>query len=163
MKKILMGIVLLAILLLVCIYLFIPAKSTVSATTRIHAALPAVSRMLSDDNNWKKFWPGTTPFKFNDQIFSIKAKYFSAFRIDIISEGTTINSGLQLISEKSDSLSLAWNAEYESTSNPFRRLSQYRKAASTEKKHTSGSWTLERIHGKNREYLWLYHQEDKRN
>ena len=133
MKKVLVGIVVLAVLLLASVYLFIPSKLNVIAVTNMHAALPAVSRVLFDDNNWKKFWPGPTPLMLNDQAYSIKGKFINVFTVDIISNGIPVNSNINLLSLNADSVTVTWNAEYRCSSNPVRRYIQYRKAASTKK------------------------------
>jgi hypothetical protein len=139
MKKILLALVLLVVIMLVAAYLFIPRKLKIEATTTVNAALPAVSRLLSENDTWKKFWPDTAAFKLNDQTYSIKGKFFTAFNIDIGTEKDSISSILNLLLlSGSDPVAINWSGELIiSSGNPFTRISQYRKARSIEKNMNS--------------------------
>jgi hypothetical protein len=133
MKKILIILVLLAVLALAAVYLFIPGKIKIETTISLNAAFPAISRTLIDENNWKKWWPGETPFNYGKQTFSVNEKAFSVYDIDIYSGKDTINSRLELVPIKNDVMTIGWHAEQMTSSNPFMRFSQYRLAKATEK------------------------------
>ena len=133
MKKILIALVLLLLIAVAAIYLFIPRKLKIGATATVHAALPGVSRSLSDNNTWKKFWPGDTVFKLDDQSYSIKGKFFNVFNIDVISENDSITSSVTLLLLKSNLLTIDWSGELITGTNPFLKFAQYRKAKSIEK------------------------------
>jgi hypothetical protein len=134
MKKILITLVLLLVLALAALYLFIPGKIKVEATVSLNAALPGVSRSLMDENNWKKLWPGETPFNYNKQTYSISEKMSSVFDIDIYSGKDSINSRLELVPVKNDMMTIDWHAEQMTSNNPFIRFSRYRHLKATEKK-----------------------------
>lgn len=133
MKKILITLVLLLVLALAAVYLFIPGKIKIEATISLKAALPGISRSLTDENNWKKCWPGETPFNYNKQTYSIRSKISSVFDIDIYSGKDTVSSRLELVPIENDTMTIGWNAEQATSSNPFIRFSQYRHAKATEK------------------------------
>jgi hypothetical protein len=133
MKKILIGLVLLLAAAFISVYLFIPGRLKIDATISLPVALPAVSRTLTDENNWKKLWPGETPFNYNRQTYSISVKISSVFDIDIYSDKDTLNSRLELVAIENDMMTIGWHAEQITSSNPFTRFSQYRHARLTEK------------------------------
>ena len=133
MKKILIALVLLLVFALASVYVFIPGKIKIEAAFPLKAAFPAVSRTLIDENSWKKWWPGDTPLNYDKQTYLIREKIFSVFDIDIYSANDTINSRLELVLIKNDTMSISWHAEQVSSSNPFIRFSRYRHAKETEK------------------------------
>ncbi len=137
MKKILLALVLLVVIMLAAVYLLIPRKLKIEATITVNAALPAVSRLLSDNDVWKNFWPDAAAFKLDNQAYSIKGKFFNVFNIDIGSEKDSISSTLNLLLLNSDPLAINWSGELISSSNPFTRIAQYRKARSIEKNMNS--------------------------
>ena len=133
MKKILTALVLLLMFALAAVYLFIPRKIKIEAAVPLNAALPGVFRTLINDSNWKKWWPGETPFAYNKQAYSIKGKLFNVFDIDIYSDKDTINSRMELVLVKANTMTILWNTEQESSNDPFKRFERYRYAKQTEK------------------------------
>lgn len=119
--------------LLAALYLFIPGRLKITATTTLHAALPGVSRSLYDNNSWKNFWPDKTTFTLGDQDYLIKGKFFNAFNIDIASDKDTLHSMLNLLFIGTDSIAVDWISEQITSSNPLTRFAQYRQAKATEK------------------------------
>ena len=133
MKKILIILVLLLVFVLAAVYLFIPGKIKIEASISLNAGLPGISRLLIDENNWKKWWLAETHFRYNKQTYSIRSKISSVFDIDIYSGKDTVNSRLELVPVKNDTMAIGWHAEQVTSSNPFIRFSQYRRAKATEK------------------------------
>lgn len=133
MKKTLIGLILLIAVALISVYLLIPGRLKIEATISLPVALPGVSRTLTDENNWKKLWPGETPFNYNKQTYSIRIKISSVFDIDIYSDKDTVNSRMEFVSIGNDMMTIGWHAEQITSSNPFTRFSQYRHAKVTEK------------------------------
>ena len=133
MKKILIILVLLLVFVLAAVYLFIPGKIKIEASISLNAGLPGISRLLIDENNWKKWWLAETHFSYNKQTYSIRSKISSVFDIDIYSGKDTVNSRLELVPVKNDTMAIGWHAEQVTGSNPFIRFSQYRRAKATEK------------------------------
>ena len=133
MKKIVIGLVLSIAFVLAAAYIFIPGTIKMEAAISLNVAMPGVSRTLANDNNWKKWWPGEAPFAYNDQSYSIRGKIFNAFDIDIYSGKDTINSRMELVLIKADTMTIGWTAEDVTSSNPFTRFTQYRQSKETEK------------------------------
>jgi hypothetical protein len=133
MKKILISLVLLLVFALAAVYLFIPRKIKIEAAVPLNAALPGVFRTLINDSNWKKWWPGETPFAYNKQAYSIKGKFFNVFDIDIYSDNDTINSRMELVPVEANTMTILWNAEQVSSSDPFKRFERYRSASKQKK------------------------------
>jgi hypothetical protein len=133
MKKILIALVLLAVFALATVYLFIPSKIKIEAAVSLNAALPGVYRTLINDSNWNKWWPGETPFAYNNQTYSIQGKLFNMFDIDIYSGRDTINSRMELIIVTASTMTILWNAEQISSNDPFKRFRRYLHAKQTEK------------------------------
>ena len=133
MKKILLAFVLLIVIVLASIYLFIPAGPQLAATISFNATLPGVSRTLANDSNWKKWWPGETPFAYNKQTYSINGRLFNVFGIDIFSDKDTLNSRMELVVVKDNTMTIMWNAEQASSNDPLKRFDRYRHAKQTEK------------------------------
>jgi len=133
MRKIVIGLILLLVVVLAVIYLFIPGRLKIGATTTLNATLPGVSRSLSDTNSWKNFWPAKPLFKIDDQEFLIKGKIFDAFNVDIASDSDTLSSIINLLLISTDSINIDWKSEKITSNNPFKRFVQYRKAIALEK------------------------------
>jgi len=133
MKKILITLVLLLVLALPAVYFFIPGKIKIGASVSLNAPLQGVSRSLTDENNWKKLWPGEPSFNYNKQTYSIRSKISSVFDIDIYSGNDTIHSRLELVPVKNDLTTADWHAEQVTSNNPFIRISRYMHVKGTEK------------------------------
>ena len=133
MKKILIGLVLSMAFLLAAVYLFIPHKIKIEAIVPLNAAVPGVLRTLENDSNWKRWWPGETPFAYNEESYFIRGNIFNVFDIDIYTDKDTINSRMELVFVKTNTMMILWNAEQVHSNNPFKRFTQYRHAKEMEK------------------------------
>lgn len=133
MKKTLIALVLLAMFALAGMYLFIPGKIQIKTGISLNAAQAGVYRTLLSDSGWSKWWPGEIPFAYNEQSYLIRGNIFNVFDIGIYTNKDTINSRLELVLVKADTMTILWKAEQVSSNNPFRRFRQYRHAKETEK------------------------------
>ena len=133
MKKILIGLVLSMTFLLAAVYIFIPRKTKIEATVSLNAAVPGVLRTLANDSNWKRWWPGEIPFAYNEQSYFIRGHIFNVFDIAIFTDKDTINSLMELVFVKANTMTILWNAEQVNSNNPLKRVIQYRHAKETEK------------------------------
>lgn len=129
MKKVLIGFLIIVVCFFVAAYVLIPGKEQIKASITMKAPLPGVFRSLSEIDSWKTFWPGDTPFKLGDQTYSVREKLYNAINIGISSGTDTIISTINLISIKSDSLTLEWTAEQINSSNPFTKVAQFTKTS----------------------------------
>ena len=128
MKKMIIGIALTVSVLVFSMYLFIPGKPQINEFVTVKAAMPGVARVLSNDSNWHKWWPGDTAFNFNGKTYFVKAHHLNAFDIAITKRGDSLESRITLVFLDDDSMSVNWHAGLENNSGLFKRISQYRKA-----------------------------------
>ena len=133
MKKILIALFLLALVALAAIYLFIPGKIQIRTDISLNATQAGVYRTLLSDSGWSKWWPGERPFAYNEQSYFIRGNMFNVFVIDIYAAQDTINSRMELVLVKADTMTILWKAEQVNSNNPFKRFAQYRHAKETEK------------------------------
>ncbi len=118
------------IMALAAIYLFIPSVIRINVKISLNAALPGVYRMLSNESNWDKWWPGI-PFTCNNQFYKIQGRKFNAFDILVQNGKDSFNSQIELISITADTMAIEWNAELKTSKNPLTRIDQYRRAKQT--------------------------------
>lgn len=121
MKKILLLLVLALTLAVGAVYIFIPGTVQVSAATPVKAALPGVYRIMSEDGNWKKWWPADQLLQLNDRRYKIEGHIFNAFDISVIENNDSVNSRIDLAFITPDSLTLGWSAIINTGLNPFKR------------------------------------------
>jgi len=133
MKRVFIGLVLSIAFLLAAIYLFIPGNIKMERSITIGAALPAVSRILTNDDTWIKWWPAKTPFTYNGEHYKPGGNAFNVIDIDIYSGADTIKSRMELALVNNDSITLIWNADKASGLNPFKRFSVYRETKRIQK------------------------------
>lgn len=133
MKKLVIGIILTVAVLLTFIYLFIPGKIKINESIPLKAALPGVSRLLADDKNWDRWWPGKQTFDFNDNHFLLKGAIFNQFDITIINKKDSIKSRITLILVNNDSMTVDWNTDIFTSTNPLNRLTQYNRSRQLKK------------------------------
>lgn len=115
------------------VYLFVPGKIQVAASTPVKAALPGVYRTMAADSNWKKWWPASTVFHIDDFHFNIEGHIFNAFDISIKNGTDSIISRVDLAVILADSMSIGWTAQINTGINPFKRISKYNEAKKIEK------------------------------
>ena len=133
MKKILL---LISIFLIVCIaavYIFIPKKSVALSTLSFHANRDAVSRFLSVDSNWKKWWPGTvtktndisTVFTYKGYDFQVQEMLYGAIRLKFFKNGDSSDALLRLIPINNDSMQIELSSELSVRPASFNKVSDY--------------------------------------
>lgn len=139
MKKFLIIIFSIIILLLTCIYVFIPGKLQISKVEYINCNVNSASRILSDVNDWQKWWPqkdgffkknksGKEAFFYRSFKYQLVEKYYNAVGVRINSNKSTINSKINVIKINMDSVVLMWKCEIPTGINPVSRFLTYREA-----------------------------------
>jgi len=132
MKKILIGLVLSASFLLLAVYVLIPGKMKMEKTITVNAALPGVSRILTNESSWGKWWPNKTPFNYNGEQYKLGGNAFNVINVNIYAGIDTIKSRMELVLLNGDSIMIMWDAEKQTSNNPFKRFSIYRDAKRTQ-------------------------------
>lgn len=133
MKKWLIGIISLLFLFLIGTYLFIPKKISITRTVNANANQAGVFRFLSEEKNWKKWWPGetseiidsTTMLEAGKYCFKKTGTHFNSFDFSIKKDKQTFNSLLQLFSINRSDVKIVWSATINTGLNPFSRIGAY--------------------------------------
>jgi hypothetical protein len=128
MKKILITLVLLLVFAFAAVYLFIPGKIKIYESVPVKATMTGTSRLLSNESKLHEWWPGGSNLNFNGKSYIINGDIFNAFGVTIIKEKDSLNSRMNLVLLADDSMSVDWSLELTTSTNPFRRFLQYKKA-----------------------------------
>lgn len=140
MKKWFFGLFGVAMILIGCIYFYIPSTLRISEACYIHSSLNGVNRYLLDESKWIKWWPqddhiGTRRPKSSEGYFNYRgcsykvSKFlYNALELNIVQEDLKINSIIHVMHQSRDSIAIFWNAAFTSSFNPFKRIEQYKKA-----------------------------------
>ena len=133
MKKLVAGLIIVFLLFIACIYIFIPAQIGIDESVIAKVSPLAAGRMLVEEKNWHRWWPGTvnnkladSQFVYNHSNFTIDQQSYNGFKIDISNQSDSVHSLLNLVPLHIDSLQLQWNGIMNASANPFKRLAQYR-------------------------------------
>jgi len=137
MRKWVIALLLIIVLLIVSIYLLIPAKLDVMGINGIKANQQGILRTLMNDNKWRTWWPGETPdtiqgfsvgkraLHFHDQTYRVNNNTLTGFEIGIQDNATSINSVLTIIPIYVDSSQAEWRCQFSAGLNPIKRLQNY--------------------------------------
>ena len=136
MNKILAGLLLMAILLLISIFIFIPAKLEIGKNEFIKGNAGAAVRILSDTTTWASWWPGENdsgqkliaPFKYSIFRYELRHSYPNGAVITIGDNNKVTESNLTLIPVNRDSIMLVWKCTLPKNYSPLARIRNYRKA-----------------------------------
>jgi hypothetical protein len=127
MKKWFIGIGIVLIVLIACIYIFIPGNLGITQVTPVKAAANGVYRVLADTSKWRNWWP-SAPTSHNGYRFTIQQRFPHALVLSVEQEDVSMQSRIVIMPVQRDSVSLVWQSEYASGNNPFKRISSYGKA-----------------------------------
>jgi hypothetical protein len=133
MRKWWLGLLLLLIILIACIYIFIPSHFHIHRTATFNAPDGAVKRLLIDNSNhWDKWWPGTSDtsrknpslgsYSYKNSTYTISDIKYNSLTLSIHINGFQASGSLILMPGKTDSSYLQWDAEFLSPSNPFKKV-----------------------------------------
>jgi hypothetical protein len=133
MKRWGIGFLVVILLLLVCVYTFIPNIVILKSNVAIKATRAGVHRMLLDKNNITKWWPGrinNDSLFFNTLSYQINDNNITVMPVAINGQSTIISTSLFLIEVKIDSTQLEWVGAMVTSYNPVKRFFAYLKARS---------------------------------
>ncbi len=130
------------LLFLISTYFIIPAKILVTKSITANANHAGVYRFLTDESNWKKWWPDSssinngaeTVFESGGYKFKKTITGYNMFGIIIEKDKAADSSFLHLFSLGNDSIKIEWNATINSASNPLAKIRNYFKAKEVGKK-----------------------------
>ncbi|HEY2648414.1 MAG TPA: GyrI-like domain-containing protein [Puia sp.] len=136
MKKWIVWFIVILILGLASIYIFIPPKNVITIMSSAEATITGEFRYMSQEENWEKWWLDADgkhhvkgePFTYGGNQFRLNRRSYNAVGIDIIQNGATTPSFLNMISYVIDSTGAVWACETPATLNPVTRVRNYLKA-----------------------------------
>ncbi len=122
--------------LVASLYILIPNSIFIHKSVTINISQTAIKRLLKDDSNWKKWWPGNDStsvdkngnaiMSFNGNTYAITDRKFSSTLLAINKETDTIaHTSLNIVENSKTSVNLDWEAQMLTSSNPFERLKIY--------------------------------------
>lgn len=169
MKKVIAGLFLLLVLAIIAVFIFIPAQLHISAAAAMKANTNALSRYLSDETKWAKWWPQENEekrlitqnnrFELNAFTYHLTKKLYNSAEVAIIKKGQIINSKIFIIPLAGDSLIVKWQSAFKTSLNPFTRIAQYQQAVKIKKNMTVILGSLTSF-GENKEMIYkfpIYH------
>jgi hypothetical protein len=139
MKKWLIYFLIIVVLVLVNIYLFVPAKIDVVKTIKINCTGAGAMRVILQKNKWVAWWPTSTASNntASSNTYTHKSTVYvpgfsttNALLVSLIEAGDTVNSTLTVTALQQDSIAIGWQYQLMTGNNPIKRLTQYLKARS---------------------------------
>lgn len=146
MKKVLLGLFLLVILTVTAVFIFIPSQLHISAVTVMKTNTNSLYRYLSDEANWKKWWPNDSQEKeltdetnhptFNDFTYRLSKKLYNAIDVQMVKKDQVIDGKILIIQVAQDSAIVQWQSALTTSLNPVKRLLRYQEAVNIKKNIT---------------------------
>jgi GyrI-like small molecule binding domain len=134
MKKWLIGIGIVLIIFIACIYIFIPGSLGISQVTGIRCTPAGTYRLLTDKATWQNWWPASgagskaNSFLHNGYSFTIQQPLPHGIDIMVEQNEVNVSSRIVIIPAQRDSVTIVWQCTYPSGNNPFKRISGYQQA-----------------------------------
>ena len=135
MKKLLLATTVVIALVMGGIYLLIPDEIKIAEVSYIHCSEKGGYRILTNNSNWKKWWPAKSSsinnsngFNHNKHNFQIGNRYAEGLEMLIKKDTSVYYSLISVIPIKVVSSRLEWRATLSAGRNPFKRAQQYFRA-----------------------------------
>lgn len=133
MKKWLIGFMFFLLLLIACLYIFIPSTLSFQKDIIVPVNSQSFYRTFRDAPKWEKWWPGRTEitkfaperFYFNGYIYTITKKQMSSIGISITDKATSASTLLSFIAPQQNAMHLTWVGNLTNSFMPFKRLQNY--------------------------------------
>jgi effector-binding domain-containing protein len=128
MKKLLLGLFVLAALILLTAYIIIPNEITVSTAVTMKGNMRSVFRCLADSSKWEQLFGkrvAKNTFEYNDRIYKVNKKLFGGLEVLVKNKDSFATSIMQPLSLKFDSAGITWSATIGNSNSPFRKFEQY--------------------------------------
>jgi len=139
MKKLLTIILAVFAMLLICVYIFIPAKIDFSKVIIIKTKINIANRFLMDESKWEKWFLSDSTsrlspqfdnrhYQYKNYFYRIEKKMLNTAEVSISNNQTSLKSLIHMISINEDSIAIEWESEMPESMNPIRKLQNYIKA-----------------------------------
>lgn len=144
MKKWWIGLVVLFLLMILCIYIFILKNLPVSKVVYLNASYNTVNRLLYNKDQWLKWWPASHSEKeqhngqlyFNNTSYLINQRLFNG-AVHISDKNKSLKSNLITVSVGSDSTAIEWKTTVPTGLNPIEKITGYGQAKKMKENMTS--------------------------
>jgi hypothetical protein len=143
MKKFLLGVFSFIVLLLICIYVFIPGDVEIAKTEYIRSSADEAYKALNNESNWKKWWPeigvikknntGTELFFYKGYRFELTTQSGNSIELKIISDLSVADSRIVVNKYNSDSVVVNWRCDIKTGISPGKRVLKFREAKEIKK------------------------------
>lgn len=114
------------------VYLIIPDTIHLTEIVKIHGNEKAGNRSLTNEIEWKKWWPSYSSnksnqdlFRYNNYNYHIGNKDFEGVEMEITKDKKGYSSILRILPLKSDSSIIHWKLIIKNSSNPISRINNY--------------------------------------
>jgi|SRR5579871_5682478 len=137
MKKWFLGLGII-IILLVCIYVFIPSTIKISTIAVVDCTKNGLYRVLTDETKLSGWLQDSnlsdsSGISSNADKYTLNKKLLNGAEILIEHNGENLNSNIILFSPKVDSTIVTWECSFSAGLNPYKRFLQYNKAVGIKK------------------------------
>jgi hypothetical protein len=133
------GLILIAVALLCCVYIFIPQQLILSKVIIGNCNINTANRCFSDTSKWAKWFPkdndssdksyaAGTGFIYNRFSYKITALLYNDVQVQMQYGDSLASSDFRIASLNKDSILIGWQCTIRTSNNPFRKVMQYQQA-----------------------------------
>lgn len=138
MKKWIISLLVLVLIAIACIFIFIPSELYISQVTILRSSKNASYRFLSDESNWKKWWPidsatNKDPFNYNGYQYQLLPKTTTDVDVLIQHEKLDLKTTINITPLVRDSIAIQWRCTMLSGHNPITKIFRYNEATRVKK------------------------------
>lgn len=119
MKRGFVVVIIIVIIVGTLLYFLLSSPLTVSDEVSFTTSTNGAYKTLSQQSNWDKWAPGE---------FTITKRLVNTIELDVDIKGTRTPVSILLIPKSNDSLNLLWRSVYQQTSNPLKKIGQFKQA-----------------------------------
>lgn len=135
MKKIAIIVLSILLLILISVYLFIPRQIRIASHMQLPVSQEALQRVLANDSNWYKWWPGETNRNGDSITYLLSGRQYKLHDAKVLSLPVLISDGnfslpaeMVLLKVNTDSVIIQVSAAISSSSNPISRVKDFFRA-----------------------------------
>jgi hypothetical protein len=120
------------LILIVCVYFFLPHSITIDKKTEATINLKTLQRGLLDDNTWKEWWPGKkvdskgrTFFEYNGYTYLITDKQLSTITLSVRKNNFSTTAAINYIPHNQSQVIISGHINEELPAMPINRIRAY--------------------------------------
>jgi hypothetical protein len=128
MKKWIIAVCILLVISVAYLYLIIPNTVSLHKNLTFATNPQGFSRVLSNEKNWEKWWPGEKlnngqpAFQYKGYTYTISEKRYNSFLVSITDGSIQVNTSLNFVPVSNDSVHLIWIGQSPTSTNPLKRF-----------------------------------------